>query len=321
MLQGRYLVTGAAGRMGTHALLRMRDVPGVSVRAVNHRRDLSVTGANIESIRGDLTDGAFCRQVVDGVDYVFMFAGILSTAPVMARDPVSHVMRNMMMNIQMLEASYLAGVRKYLWLSSTTGYPMKDGTFVEEDMFRGDPPDGYFSVGWMTRYTEVLCRMYATKLKRSMPVVVLRPSMIYGEHGDFDLETCHFFPAIVRKVVERRKPIEIWGDGEVRRDLLYGDDVFDACLLAMGRDDPYNVFNISFGRDYSVNEILGMILEENGYEDAELMYRAGMPSAPVRRLIDCSKAERVLGFKAKTSIREGIRRMSRMCAARFGINA
>ena len=90
------------------------------------------------------------------INYVFMFAANLSTAPVVAKNPVSHVTENMIMNAQMLEAAYHEGVKKFLWLSSSTCYPMTDGVLKDEDMFTGDPPDNYYSVGWMSRYTEIL---------------------------------------------------------------------------------------------------------------------------------------------------------------------
>ena len=238
-----------------------------------------------------------------------MFAAVLSTAPVMAKNPVSHITSNMIMNAQMLEAAYFAGVKKFLWLSSCTGYPLTEGVLKEENMFDGDPPDVYFSVGWMSRYTEVLCRMYATKLKVSMPTVVLRPTTIYGEYEDFHFDTCHMLPALVRKVVERQKPIEVWGTGTNTRDLIYADDVFDACLLAMEKIDTFDVFNVGFGRQYSVNELLKMIIEIDGYSNAEIVHNTSKPSTIKKRVINLTRAPKVLGFEVKTSIEDGITKM------------
>lgn len=294
--------------MGSTALLRLSNLPGVNVRAVDIKEP-KIAATNISFVRADLRNLEECQRVVKDIDYVLMFAAILSTAPVMAKNPVSHITTNVIINSQILEAAYFADVKKFLWLSSTTGYPSKEGILKEEDMFCGDPPDTYFSVGWMSRYTETLCRMYATKLKKSMPTVILRPTNIYGDYEDFHFETSHVLPALVRRVVERQRPIEVWGTGEQRRDLIYADDVFDACLLSLQKVNNFDVFNIGSGKEYSVKELLQMILAGDNFTDAEIVYNTAKPSAINKRSIDCTKAEEVLGFKAKTPLRDGIARV------------
>lgn len=308
MLKGNYLIAGAGGLMGTTALLRLSNLPDVNVRAVDLRGP-KIFADNISYLQSDLRDFNECKRVVKDIDYVFMFAAILSTAPIIAKNPVSHITSNIVMNAQMLEAAYFAGVKKFLWLGSSTGYPLKEGILKEENMFDNDPPDVYFPVGWMSRYTEVLCRMYATKLKKSLPTVILRPTTIYGEYEDFHFETCHVLPALIRKVVERQKPIEVWGTGEQKRDLIYSDDVFDACLLALEKVDIFDVFNIGSGKEHSINELLKMILEIDNFQDAEIIYNTSKPSTINKRSIDFTKIKKLFGFEAKTSLREGIARM------------
>ncbi len=309
MLPGNYLVAGSAGLMGTTALLRLKDVPGVNVKAVYHRRGPRVSADNIAHVQADLRNVDACKKIVEGIDYVFMFAAVLSTAPVIAKNPVSHISSNLAMNTQMLEASYFAGVKKFVWLSSSTGYPESRHPLKEDDMFAGDPPDVYFAIGWMSRYTEVLGRMYSTKLKDPMPVVILRPTTIYGEYEGFDFEKCHMLPALVRRVCDRDDPLVVWGDGQDSRDLIYSDDVFDACLSAMGKPETFDVFNLGSGRQYTVNEILEMIIEISGFEDARVVYDSSRPSTVKKKLIDLTKSQRELGFKPKTDIRTGIEKL------------
>lgn len=309
ILPGNYLTAGSTGLMGTVALKRLSNLSGVNVKAVYHLRQPKIFANNISYVQADLINPADCKKVVEGIDYVLMFAGILSTAPVMAKNPVSHITQNMIMNAQMLEAAYFAGVKKFLFMSSSTGYPLLGRPLKEEDMFIGQPPDVYFSVGWMSRYSEILCRMYATKLKNPMTTIVLRPSTIYGEYEDFHFETCHMLPALIRRVVERQKPMEVWGTGENTRDLIYTDDVFDACLLALGAVSGFDVFNIGFGQQYSVNELLQMASDIDDYAEADVVYNTSKPSAINKQMLDFTKAKNILGFKAKTPVREGIRRM------------
>ena len=309
MLPGNYLVAGSTGLMGTTALLRLKDQPNINVKAVYHNRKPTIFADNIEYIKADLKDLNNCKNVVKDIDYVLMFAAILSTAPMVARDPVSHVTETMIMNSQMLEAAYFEKIKKFIWLSSSTGYPMKDDILTEKDMFKGNPPDKYFSVGWMSRYTETLCRMFSTKLKEPIPIVIFRPTTIYGEYESFDFKKSHVLPALVRKVVEKQKPIVVWGNGEKRRDLIYSDDVFDAIILAMEKIKKYDVFNVGFGKDYSINEILKTILDLDDFKDAEIIFDKTKPTSIDKRTIDFSKIKKELSFKPKTTLKDGITKM------------
>jgi GDP-L-fucose synthase len=178
----------------------------------------------------------------------------------------------------------------------------------EEELFDGDPYETYFGVAWMKRYTEILCRMYSEKLKNPMTTVVLRPSNIYGPYDDFDFATSHVMAAQIRKVIERHDPIEVWGTGNDVRDIIYIDDFIDAMILATEKIETYNPLNIALGKGYSIKEILQMILEVDGYADAKIEFNHSKPSMIPIRLIDTTKAEKLLGFKAKTVLREGIKK-------------
>ena len=318
---GLYTVAGAAGLMGTAALKRLRNAAGVRLRAVYHRRKPLIEADNIECVRADLRDEQACRSVCSDADYVFMFAGILSTASLVARDPVGHIVDNVAMTTHMLHAAYESGVKTFVWLSSSTGYPQQDAPLTEDDMFHGDPPRGYFAVGWYSRYIEKLAQHYAQHVPNPLQIVMLRPTTIYGEHESFDLSECHMLPALVRKVVERMEPIEVWGDGNQMRDLIYADDVMTACLLAMGRGEPYQVYNVGAGVQYSVNELLQAIIKLDGYTDARVQHKIDRPTAPARRELDLARSQSVLGFQPQTSIETGIGRMIRQCRQLYGAPA
>ncbi|HBR14570.1 MAG TPA: hypothetical protein DD723_03370 [Candidatus Omnitrophica bacterium] len=302
------LVTGATGLVGANLIQRLLPL-GVHVRATLHRRDPVISDPKIDYIKCDLTNPDDCRKIVPEVDYVFHCAANTSGAHVITNNPLTHVTTNIVMNAYLLEAAYQAKVLKFLWISSSTGYP-STGTrpMKEEEMMVGDPFDKYFGVGWMKRYSEVLCRMYAEKLKVPMATIVLRATNIYGEYDDFDFETSHAFAALIRKVAQRHRPIEVWGTGEDVRDLIYVGDFIEAMLIAMEKCYGYKVFNIGFGRGYKIKEVLNMILEEDGYHDARLTFDATKPTTIPIRLVDIRKAEKELGFKPKTFLREGIRK-------------
>ncbi|MHB1275907.1 MAG: NAD-dependent epimerase/dehydratase family protein, partial [Candidatus Humimicrobiaceae bacterium] len=250
-----------------------------------------------------------CKKVVKDMDYVFMCAANTSGAAVIASTPLVHVTPNIIMNSQVLEAAYNAKIKKFVWLSSNAAYPPTDDRPVkEEEMFNGNPYDVYFGVGWMKRYTEILCRLYSEKLKDKMVTVVLRPSNIYGPYDDFDFATSHMMAATIRKVVERHSPIEVWGTGDDIRDLIYIDDFIESLILAAEKINTYDPLNIGFGKGYSVKEILKILFELENWKNPIVKFNTTKPSMIPVRLIDTTKAERVIGFKARIDIREGLRR-------------
>ena len=304
----KVLVAGGAGFIGANLLQRLLSL-GAKVRATIHRKPPVILDERIDYIKCDLTRMEDCQKVVSGMDYVFMCAANTSGAAVIASTPLVHVTPNIVMNSQMLEAAYFAKVKKFVWLSSNAAYPPTgDRPVKEEELLDGDPYETYFGVGWMKRYTEILCRLYSEKLKNPMATVVVRPSNIYGPYDDFEFETSHVMAALIRRVAERHEPIEVWGTGDDVRDWIYIDDFIDAMILATEKVESYNPINIGLGKGYSIKEALQMILEVDGYTDAKVKFDPSKPSMIPIRLIDTTKAETFLGFKAKTGLREGIRK-------------
>ena len=302
------LVAGGTGFVGVNLISRLLSL-GANVRATIHRKDPVILDERIKYVRCDLTRMEDCKKVVSDMDYVFLCAASTSGAAVIQSTPLVHVTPNIVMNSQMLEAAYFAKVKKFVWLSSNAAYPPSgDRPVKEEELLDGDPYETYFGVAWMKRYTEILCRLYSEKLKNPMTTVVLRPSNIYGPYDDFDFATSHVMAAQIKKVIERHDPIEVWGTGNDVRDLIYIDDFIDAMILATEKIETYNPINIALGKGYSVKEILQIILEVDGYTDARVEFDTAKPSMIPIRLIDTTKAEKLLGFKAKTVLREGIKK-------------
>ena len=309
MFKGRkVLVTGAGGFLGTNIAKRLVEA-GSHVRGVLHRRAPQFEHESLEYVRADLTNMEDCRGVVEGMDYVFMCAANTSGAAVMATQPLAHVTPNVVMNAQMLEASYQAKVEKFLFMSSSAAYPPTgDRPVTESEMFEGDPYEAYFSVGWMKRYAEVLCRIYSEKIINPMPVVVVRPSNVYGPFDKFDFERSHVTAALIRKVVERHDPLEVWGTGEDVRDLIYIDDFVDAVLLAMAKLESFDPINIAYGEGCRVRDVLNTLLEVDGFEDAHVVVNPGKPSMIPIRLVDTGKAQQQLGFTPQIPLRVGLQK-------------
>ncbi len=304
--ESNVLVAGGTGLIGANLVRRLVKLD-VTPRVTYHSKRPVITDDRIEYVHADLTNFESCKKVVEGIDCVFMCAASTSGAATIASNPLIHVTPNIVMNSRMLEASHSEGVRKFVWMSSSVGYPPSgDRPVREEEFFDNDPADVYFASGWMKRYTEILCKMYAEKLEKRMAVVVLRPSNIYGPYDKFDFETSHVTAAMIRKVVERNDPLVVWGNGKDVRDVIYVDDFIDAMLLAAEKIDSFNPLNVAKGEGIAVKELLNTILRIDGYDNARVVYDESKPSMIPKRLIDVRKAENTLGFRAKTSLIDGL---------------
>ena len=301
------LICGGAGFIGINLLNKMKD-SGAKIRATLNIKPAVVKHDSIEYVKGNLQNAEFCASIVDGIDFVFMLAANSSGAAVMSKTPLVHVTPNVIMNTLMLDASYTAGVKKFLFVSSNTVYPNTIYPVKEDEMLSGDPYDTYFCVGWMKRFSEIMCEMYSNKIKNPMKTVVIRPGNAYGEYDKFDWETSKVIAATIRKVVERHSPIEIWGDGKDIKDFIYVGDLVDGMLLAMEKMEHYTPLNIASGKPTTIRDVLAASLKIENYEEAKTIYNTSKPSMIPVRLIDVSKAKAVLGFTAKTSLMEGLKK-------------
>jgi GDP-L-fucose synthase len=260
----------------------------------------------IEYVQADLTEKADCARAVAGMDYVVMCAAATAGAPVVAKTPLALVNPSVVMNTWMLDAAYEAGVQKFAYISSNAVYPPYEHPMKEEEMMSGPPFEKYYPISWMKRFGEILCETYSNWLKKPMKTVVIRPANMYGPLDNFDLETSHVVPALIRKVVEHRDPVEVWGDGKEIKDLIYVKDFVGGLLLALEKVEKYDPINLGTGVQVTVTDVVRAAIDADGFKDAKIFYNTAALVMLKKRMLDVSKAERLLGWRAKTSLHEGI---------------
>ncbi len=296
------LVTGASGLVGRNLIPRLLDICGkVSITLRNRVFEEEGIFSYYKNV--NLMNREDCDKVTKDIDIVFHLAANTSGAAVMEQTPLVHVTPNIIMNANLLESAHFAGVKKFIWLSSTTGYPVTNKPVKEEEMFEGEPFEKYFAVGWMKRYTEKLCELY-DGLDSQMSCIVLRPSNIYGPYDKFDPERSHVLPALIRKVVSRQNPIEVWGDGTGERDIIYVEDMVRA-IISSTKLNEYSPINIGVGHTISINDILKCIMKYENH-NVDIKYLTGKPQMIPKREVDITKAKDVLDFNSKISFEEGI---------------
>ena len=302
----KVLVTGGTGFVGINLINRLLD-EGANIRATLHDKDPVILDDRIEYVRGDLRLEEDCQKVVDGMDYIFMCAANTSGAKVMASTPLVHLTPNMLMNIQMLQAAYSAKVKKFLFVSTNTVYPLTDFPVKESDV-TNNFYESYHIVAWMKRFTEIVCEMYSNRIKEPMKTIVVRPGNLYGPYDKFDWEKSKVIPAIMRRAIERHDPFEVWGDGMDLKDFLYIDDCIDGLMLAMEKLEEFEPINIASGIPVTIRDVLAQILKSADYDDADVQYDRSKPTMIPKRMIDISLAKEKLGFEPKVSLQDGIKR-------------
>lgn len=304
----KVLIAGGAGFIGTNLGLRLTGL-GARLRLTVFGKGLQAPFPGAEVLKVDLRRAEDCARAVDGMDYVFICAAHTSGAAVIRATPLVHITPNVLINTLMLEAAYQAHVQKVCFVSSGAAYPDTGARPVAEpEMFTGDPVDVYFPAGWMKRYAEILCRTYAEKIPQPMRSVAVRASNVYGPYDKFDFAVSHVTAALLRRVVERQSPLEVWGTGEDIRDLIYIDDFIDGMLAAFAADDAFLAVNVCGGKGHTVRQILETLLKVDGYSAADVRFDPSRPSTIPVRLMDTRLAREKLGFEARIALEDGLRR-------------
>lgn len=300
----RVLVTGGTGFVGTHIveeLLRH----GASVRVPIHNRPPLIEDELIETVEADLSLPDDCLQATADVDLVFHAAGVVTGAGVTALDSMSAISENLVLTSRMLEAAWASGVKRTLVFSSSTGYPVADYPIKEEEFWSGPTHQSYFGYGWMRRYVERLAEYVASQ--SDMKIAIVRPTAVYGRFDNFDPVRAHVVPALILKAIERISPYEVWGTGEEVRDFLHVQDLARGCLLMLEKYPECDPVNIGYGQVVTISQIVRSILEAADYADAEIVFDSSKPTAIPFRMVDTSKAERLLGFEQEISLEDGLR--------------
>jgi len=304
----KILITGGSGLVGQNLTNKLVKEEYYNLRVNLHIRGVREPFDFVEYSHYDLQTYEGCLKATEGVDIVFHAAASTSNAVDTVVDPLAHVTPNVAMNNFLIDASWRNKVQHYIFISSNTVYPPKgDEPVVETDFLFNEPYPVYFPVGWMKRYAEVQCELYAKHLPTKMKCTVIRPANLYGPHDKYDLNKCHVTPATIRKVADRMDPIPVWGDGTELRDLLYIEDFVEALQIVMENEtEMFEVYNVGSNKVYTVNKVVDM-MRAIAEHKVPTEYIKGKPSMIPTRKIDSNKIKEKLGWEAKTEMINGLR--------------
>jgi GDP-L-fucose synthase len=290
----RVLVTGGGGFVGSHLVERL-EAQGHDV-AVSHRADHDLT------LKDD-TDRLFADV---RPELVFHLAAEVGGIGANRANPGRYWYANLLMGAHVLEAARLHEVAKIVVAGTVCAYPKFTPTpFSEDALWDGYPEETNAPYGVAKK--AILVGAQAYREQYGLDAIFLLPANLYGPRDDFDLETSHVIPALIRKMVEAENEVVLWGDGSPTREFLFVDDCVEAFVLAAERYDDPDPVNIGTGVETSIRELAETIADLTGFT-GELVWDTSMPNGQPRRMLDASRARERFGFVAKTTLRDGLER-------------
>lgn len=293
----RVVVTGGSGFLGGHLVRRLRE-EGAVVRAPSSREC-------------DLLQPEAARRLLQGdVDAVFHLAARVGGIGANRSSPGTFFRDNLLLGLHVLEACRHHGIRRLVQVGTVCSYPkITPVPFREECLFDGFPEETNAPYGIAKRALLVGSRAYEQEFGlRPVNLLLLN---LYGENDHFDLETSHVIPALIRKTIEAkeegREVVEVWGDGSPTRGFLYVGDAAEGISRAALRATTSEPVNLGAPGEISIRDLASLIGELLEYRGT-FRFDASKPGGQPRRALDCAKAERLFGFRATTSMRDGLRR-------------
>jgi GDP-L-fucose synthase len=290
----RIIVTGGSGFLGRHLVARLERQGATCIVPKSSEYDLTTEEAVAR---------LFSRHDANAVVHLAARVGGIGAN---RAHPGLFIHANLMMGSLVIEYARRAGVEKYLQVGTVCSYPkFTPVPFREETLWDGFPEETNAPYGIAKR--ALLVQAQAYRAEYGLNAVTLIPVNLFGPHDNFDPESSHVIPALIRKMMDARgaSPIVLWGDGSPTREFLYVDDCARAIVLALEDYDGGDPVNIGTGREVSIKELAESIAGATGFS-GEIVWDPTKPNGQPRRCLDVSRARDLFGFTAQVSFEEGL---------------
>jgi GDP-L-fucose synthase len=290
----RVLVTGGGGFLGSHLVERL-EADGHDVLAPR-------------SGSYDLTSMDDAARLFDEADaeLVFHLAAEVGGIGANRANPGRYWFANLAMGVNVLEQSRLHGTPKLVIVGTVCAYPkFAPVPFSEDDLWDGFPEETNAPYGVAKK--AVLVGAQAYREQYGLNAIFLLPTNLYGPRDNFDLETSHVIPALIRKMVESDDEVVLWGDGSPTREFLYVDDCVEGLVLAAERFDGQEPVNLGAAHEISIRDLAELIADVTGFRGT-VTWDTEQPNGQPRRSVDGSRARELFGFEPQTPLRDGIER-------------
>jgi GDP-L-fucose synthase len=295
-LSSRIYVAGHRGMVGSAIVRKLHKEGFINVLYRTSRElDLRDTGA---------VNDFFEKE---SIDYVFLAAAKVGGIAANRDYPGEFIRDNLLIQTNVIDAAYSYHVKKLVFLGSSCIYPKHAPQPLKEQYLLSgplEPTNESYAVAKIAGIT--MCQSYNRQYGTNF--VSVMPTNLYGPHDNFDVQTSHVLPALIRKMSDAKEngenSVEIWGTGKPYREFLHVDDLADACVYVMNHYNDNEIINIGTGNDLTIMELANLVREIVGYE-GELLFNSDMPDGTPRKQLDVSKLSE-LGWNACISLKTGI---------------
>ena len=297
LVNKRITVTGGAGFLGTQVVRKLREL-GCQNIFVTRSKDYNLVDSR-----------AVKRLYQDSKPHIVIhLAAVVGGIGANRGNPGRFFYDNLMMGIQMMEQGRLSAIEKFVAVGTVCAYPkFTPAPFKEEDLWNGYPEETNAPYGLAKKM--LLVQALAYRQQYGFNAIYLLPVNLYGPGDNFDLESSHVIPALIRKCVdaieEKKDEIVVWGTGKATREFLYVEDAAEGITLATEKYDKSAPVNLGAGFEISIKDLVDLIARLTGFK-GRIIWDTTKPDGQPRRRLDTSRAEREFGFKAKTRFEEGL---------------
>lgn len=294
----KVMVTGGSGFLGSRLVKTLREHGAQQIQVP---RSIEYDLRNLDAIQRLLRDTE--------PDIVIHLAARVGGIGANRAHPAEFFYDNLIMGCQLLHESWRKGVKKFVAIGTVCAYPKYTPVpFKEENLWNGYPEETNAPYGLAKKMLLVQSQAYRTQYNFNS--IFLLPVNLYGPGDNFDLETSHVIPALVRKCVEaltkKEDRVTLWGTGEPSREFLYVDDAAEGIALATERYNGNEPINLGSGREIKIKELASLIARLTGFKGT-IEWDTSKPDGQPRRSLDTTRAKRLFGFYAKTEFRQGLR--------------
>jgi GDP-L-fucose synthase len=296
----KILATGGAGFLGSFVVEKLIKERGVQSEDIRVPRSKEV----------DLRKWENCVEAVNGIDVVIHLAAKVGGIGFNKNYPATLFYDNIIMGSQLMEAARQEGVQKFVAVGTICAYPkFTPVPFKEEDLWNGYPEETNAPYGIAKK--ALLVQAQAYRAQYGFNAVYLLPVNLYGPRDNFDPESSHVIPALIKKMVDAKldgeDEVVVWGTGKASREFLYVEDAADGILLATEKYDKLGPVNLGVGKEITIKELVHLIAKHTGYA-GKLVWDTTKPDGQPRRCLDTTKAEKEFCFTAKTDFEVGLKK-------------
>ena len=295
----KIIITGGTGLIGRQLTKILCDLKAnVSVISLDNYS----TDKRAKHIIGDLSNFNFCKSVTKNQDFAFHLAGIKASVKTTIEKPASFYVPLVMMNTNFLEACRVNNIKRLVYTSSIGAYSKASIFKEKKSTYKNEPMDFY--PGWAKRMAELQIIAYKKQFKLKNYYIV-RPANVYGPGDNFDKKNAMVIPSLMAKILQKKRPVEVWGDGSPIRDFAYSRDIAEGILRTMFYGTgKYDFLNLGSGKGISIKKLIETM---NKITPFKYFFKSKLNQGFSKRVMNISAAKKIIKYKPETSLESGLK--------------